>query len=89
MSNEVWQFDPNAAVGSRWVARAPSRWRAAYVPAATIGSFIYTAGGSNLDAGGLLIDTVESFIYDPVGDVLDDDRKHTESDRRNPRGRHE
>ena len=69
VTNQVWQFDPNAAVGSRWLARANFPVARGYVPAATIGGFIYTAGGSNLDAGGLLIDTVESFRYDPVGDV--------------------
>ena len=63
---EVWQFDPNAAVGSRWLARTPLPVARAYVPAATIGGLIYTAGGSNLDAGGLLIDTTDSFKYDPV-----------------------
>ena len=39
------------------------------MPAATIGGLIYTGGGSNLDAGGLLIDTVESFKYDPVANT--------------------
>ena len=63
---QVWQFDPNAAVGSRWLARTDYPVARAYVPAATIGGFIYTAGGSNLDAGGLLIDTTDSFKYDPV-----------------------
>ena len=63
---QVWQFDPNAAVGSRWLARADYPVARAYVPAATIGGLIYTAGGSNLDAGGLLIDTADSFKYDPA-----------------------
>ena len=64
MTAQVWQFDPNAAVGSRWLARADYPVARAYVPAASIGSFIYTGGGSNLDAGGLLIDTTDSFKYD-------------------------
>ena len=66
---QVWQFDPNAAVGSRWLARTDYPVARAYVPAATIGGLIYTAGGSNLDAGGLLIDTVDSFKYDPATDT--------------------
>ena len=66
---QVWQFDPNAAVGSRWLARTDYPVARAYVPAATIGGFIYTGGGSNLDAGGLLIDTVDSFKYDPATGV--------------------
>ena len=60
-----------------------------YVPAATIGGIIYTGGGSNLDAGGLLIDTADSFKYDPGRQYLDSDRKHTESDRRDTRSCHE
>ena len=66
VTQQTWQFDPNAAVGSRWLARTDFPVARAYVPAATIGGLIYTAGGSNLDAGGLLIDTVESFKYDPA-----------------------
>ena len=66
MTAQVWQFDPTAAVGSRWLARADYPVARAYVPAASIGSFIYTGGGSNLDAGGLLIDTTDSFKYDPA-----------------------
>ncbi len=62
---QVWQFDPNAAIGSRWLARTDYPVSRGYVPAATIGGIIYTAGGSNIDAGGLLIDTADSFKYDP------------------------
>ena len=90
VTNQVWQFDPTAAVGSKWLARANFPVTRGYVPAATIGGFIYTAGGSNLDPGGLLIDTAESFRYDPVADTAwTADRKHTESDRRDARGGHE
>ena len=35
------------------------------MPAATIGGFIYTGGGSALDGAGTLIDSAESFKYDP------------------------
>jgi N-acetylneuraminic acid mutarotase len=69
VTNQVWQFDPNAASGSRWLARTNYPVARAYVPAATIGGIIYTAGGSNLDAGGLLIDTNDSFKYDPVSGI--------------------
>jgi len=69
VSAQTWQFDPNAAAGSRWLQRADLPVARGYVPAATIGSFIYTGGGSDVDAGGLLIDTVESFRYDPVANT--------------------
>ena len=52
VTNQVWQFDPTAAVGAKWLARANFPVARGYVPAATIGGFIYTGGGSNLDAGG-------------------------------------
>ncbi len=66
---QVWQFDPTAGVGSKWLARADFPVARGYVPAAAIGGFIYTAGGANLDPGGLLIDTTESFKYDPVANT--------------------
>ena len=69
VTKQVWQFDPNLAVGSRWLQRSDLPVARGYVPAATIGGLIYTAGGSNLDAGGNLIDTAESFKYDPVANT--------------------
>ena len=68
MTAQTWQFDPNAAAGSRWVRRADYPLARGYIPAATIGGFIYTAGGSTTD-GNILTDTADSFRYDPVGDV--------------------
>ena len=86
MTNQVWQFDPTAAVGSKWLARANYPQARGYVPAASIGGLIYTGGGSALDPTGALIDSAESFKYDPCRRCLDADHKHTESDRRDARG---
>jgi len=61
----VWQFDPTAAAGSRWLQRADYPVARGYVPAAAIGGFIYTAGGSTTD-GTTLSDTTDSFKYDPA-----------------------
>jgi hypothetical protein len=69
VTGQVWQFDPNAAVGSRWLQRLDCPVARAYVPAATIGGLIYTAGGSNVDAAGVLIDSTDSFKYDPVANA--------------------
>jgi len=66
MTNQVWQFDPTAAVGSKWLARTNYPQARGYVPATTIGGIIYTGGGSALDATGALIDSAESYKYDPV-----------------------
>ena len=46
MTAQTWQFDPTAAVGSRWLQALDYPVARGYVPAATIGGFIYTAGGS-------------------------------------------
>ena len=61
----VWQFDPTAAEGSRWLQRQDYPVARGYVPAAAIGGLIYTAGGSTTD-GTTLSDTNDSFKYDPV-----------------------
>ncbi len=68
MIAQVWQFDPSAAVGSRWLQRADLPVARGYVPAATIGGIIYTGGGSTTD-GTTLSDTADSFKYDPGTNV--------------------
>ena len=40
-----------------------------YIPTTTIGSLIYTGGGSDITAGALT-DTTNSFVYDPVADTI-------------------
>jgi len=64
MVSAVWQFDPTAAEGSRWLQRMDYPVARGYVPATTIGGIIYTAGGATTD-GTTLSDTSDSFRYDP------------------------
>ena len=40
-----------------------------YIPTTTIGSLIYTGGGSDITAGALT-DTTNSFVYNPVADSI-------------------
>ena len=40
-----------------------------YIPTTTIGSLIYTGGGSDITAG-VLTDTTNSFVYNPVADTI-------------------
>ena len=40
-----------------------------YIPTTTIGSFIYTGGGSDI-TGGAITDTTNSFVYNPVADTI-------------------
>ena len=65
MTAQTWQFDPSAAVGSRWLQRADYPVARGYVPAATLGGMIYTAGGSDF-VGSLLVDSANSYKYDPA-----------------------
>jgi plastocyanin len=65
--NEIWEFTPSPA---GWVQKnAVLPVPLGYVPATTIGSLIYTAGGSDITAG-TLTDTTNSFMYDPVADTI-------------------
>lgn len=68
MTAQTWQFDPNAAAGSRWLQRLDYPVARGYVPAATIGDSIYTAGGSDF-VGGTLVDSNNSYKYDPALNV--------------------
>jgi hypothetical protein len=67
---DIWRFDPMAAPGAKWTKMTATLPVAlGYIPAATIGSYIYLAGGSEY-IGGLLTDTTYSYRYDPVADVI-------------------
>ena len=68
MTQQTWQFDPNAAVGSRWLQRLDYPVERGYIPAAAIGGFIYTAGGALWD-GTTLQDSADSFKYDVVANT--------------------
>ena len=48
----------------------------AYIPTTTIGNLIYTGGGTDVQAG-LLVDSTDSFVYNPVADSISDDSQHT------------
>ena len=67
MLGDVWQFDPNAAEGSRWTIRAGLPVEHGYVPATVIGGNIYTAGGAII-SGTTLDDSTEAYKYDPIAD---------------------
>src|SRR5215831_4326493 len=67
VTDEIWEFTPNPA---GWVLKsavlpAPR----AYIPTTTIGNFIYTGGGADWN-GTTLVDTTDSFKYDPVADSI-------------------
>ena len=67
MVNTVYEFDPMAAAGSRWTLKtAVLPVALGYIPTATIGSYIYLAGGSEYD--GSVTDTQALYRYDPAAD---------------------
>ena len=64
---DIWEFDPTT---NAWVQKnAALPVPLAYIPTTTIGSLIYTGGGSDI-TGGALTDTTNSFVYDPVADSI-------------------
>jgi hypothetical protein len=67
-TSQTWQFDPTAAVGSRWLQRQDYPLPRSYVPAANVGGIIYTGGGSSIVTT-VVTDMAESFKYDPVANV--------------------
>jgi hypothetical protein len=72
MTNQIWEFTPATNV---WVLKnAVLPVARGYIPARTVWSFpntyrIYTGGGSDWN-GTTLVDTNDSFNYDPVADSI-------------------
>src|SRR6267142_6698863 len=65
-TNQIWEFTPPSA----WVQKnAVLPVPLGYIPTTTIGSLIYTGGGSDITAG-VLTDTTNSFVYNPVADSI-------------------
>ncbi|HVF73344.1 MAG TPA: DUF4394 domain-containing protein [Chthoniobacterales bacterium] len=70
MSNRIYEFNPTNAPGSQWALKSTVLPVAmGYIPTATIGSLIFMAGGSTFP-GGLVTDTDNSFVYNPVADAI-------------------
>jgi len=67
MDDNIWQFDPGAPAWTQKNAHLPTQL--GYIPQATIGSLIYTGGGSTWD-GTTLHDSTISLVYDPVADTI-------------------
>jgi hypothetical protein len=68
-TNEIWEFDPNAAVSSRWTQKTNTPEGIMYAPTCTIGNIIYVAGASDFQ-GGTVVDTTNSFSFDPVANTI-------------------
>jgi N-acetylneuraminic acid mutarotase len=68
-TNQIWQFDPNAAAGSRWTQMVNTPEGIMYAPTTTIGGIIYVGGASDY-SGGTVIDTTNSFSFNPASNTL-------------------
>ena len=66
-SNQIWQFTPGTNVWMQKAAVLPVPL--GYIPTTTIGSLIYTGGGADI-TGGVLTDTTNAFVYNPVADSI-------------------
>jgi plastocyanin len=70
-TNEIWEFDPSAAAGSRWTQKVNAPEGIMYAPTCTINGIIYVGGASDFDTVGLtVIDTTNSFSFDPVANTI-------------------
>lgn len=65
--NTIWEFTPGSNTWVQKTAMLPVG--RAYIPTTTIGSFIYTGGGSDVQ-NSTLVDTTDSFKYNPVADSI-------------------
>jgi len=66
-TNQIWEFTPSPAA---WVQKSTVLpVPLGYIPTTTIGSLIYTGGGSDITAGALT-DTTNSFVYNPMANTI-------------------
>jgi plastocyanin len=68
-TNEIWEFDPTAVVGSKWTQKVNAPEGVMYAPSCNIGGIIYLAGASDFQ-GGTVVDTTNSFSFDPVANTI-------------------
>jgi len=69
--NQIWEFDPNAAVGARWTQMTNTPVGIMYAPTCTINGIIYVGGASDWDTvGATVIDTTTSFSFNPLANSI-------------------
>jgi N-acetylneuraminic acid mutarotase len=70
VTNRIFEFTPGNSVGAQWAQKAATLPVAlGFVPTTTIGTLIFTAGGSTF-APCSLTETAHSYVYDPVEDSI-------------------
>ena len=69
-TNQIWSFDPTAGVGAKWtLAPVTTPEGIMYAPTAAINGIIYVGGASDFQ-GGLVIDTTNSFSFNPATNTI-------------------
>jgi plastocyanin len=68
-TNEIWEFNPNAAAGSRWTQKVNTPEGIMYAATCNIGGTIYVGGASDFQ-GALVVDTTNSFSFDPAANTI-------------------
>ena len=63
-TNQIWEFDPNAPVGAKWTQMTNTPVGIMYAPTTALGGIIYVGGASDYQ-GGAVVDTTNSFSFDP------------------------
>ena len=59
-TNQIWEFNPIAAVGAKWTQKTNTPVAIMYAPTSSLGGIIYVGGGSDFQ-GGTVVDTTNSF----------------------------
>jgi len=72
-TNQIWEFNPRAPVGSKWTQKVNTPMGVMYAPTCRIvapeGFPIYVAGASDFQDG-LVVDTTNSFSFDPSSNTI-------------------
>jgi len=68
-TNEIWQFDPTAGVGAKWLQQVNTPEGVMYAPTCSISGIIYVGGASDFQ-GGTVVDTTNSFSFNPASNTI-------------------
>jgi hypothetical protein len=68
-TNQIWEFNPRGAVGSKWTQRVNTPMGVMYAPTCNIDGTIYVGGASDYQ-GGAVVDTTNSFSFTPAGNII-------------------
>ena len=68
-TNQIWEFDPTAAVGAKWTQMTNTPVGIMYAPTCTINGTIYVGGASDYQ-GGTVVDTTTSFSFNPTTNTI-------------------